>query len=293
MDRGLPTTPEFAELLARSIRDARDAAFSIPLDRTGPDAIVLHDQALAAGFGGEASEVRSKLVSTAISGVIAAFAALQDGLAAIEHDVTRDPPPVWSTLVLARAFTESVIMICYLIDPEVDADTRLARVAGALLTDDDNANAFARSFDPQVPAGREWTIAEMRRGGIQIEGKPKRYRVTVGSITISGDYVITEQAKRLLPPGAPEPYRLFSGPGHARPWGLERTAMKVESRYVGEAASLGAALLIVLYALGAWVKAWTGYFGLDGSGALSQIETVCCEFVEAQFEIYPAGTPGG
>lgn len=269
--------------MAKAIGDLRDAAFSIPLNGPSDDAAMLRDRAAAAALGGEAGEIRLKLVDTAIDGAVAAFCAMQDDLAALEHDLTRDPLPVWSPVVLARTFAEAVILVRFLIEPEVDTDTRMARVASALLVEDQNGLAFAKTFDKDAPSNKEWTTGELQRGGISIAGK----KVTVGAATVDGDFLKTDEVRKLLPPETPEPYRLFSGVSHARPWALQRTAKQVDGVYAGEAATLEAVFIVVASALRVWVTTWTGYFGLDASEALPKMDAVYGSFIEAAEAMYP------
>jgi hypothetical protein len=291
MDRGIPIKPEFAELTAQTIDDACNAALD-PSDEAAADSIAERDRSVVYALEGESGEVRRKLFHTGIDGAIIAFAAMRDGIAALKHDVIRDPAPIWSPVTLTRAFMESVVMMRYIVDPTIGTNRRIARIAGLLVTEDDNAHALARTFDPHAESNRAKTIGEMRRGGIRVEGSRSGTKITVEQVTIKADFVKTDEARKLLPPDAPEPYRLFSGPAHARPWGLIRTATRGDNtEFVAEAATLEAVVHVVLYALEALVTDWYAYFGYDSSSALTRLKVIRKGFAEATFSIYSPMMP--
>lgn len=285
MDRQRPITPEIVDLIAKTLLDAGDAAFSFDMEHPSPNAPVLQDRAAVAELGGDAADVRGRLLDTSIDGALTALAAMRDSLSSLGHDVIRKPPPIWSPMIQARAILESVVMIRYILDPGIEIDRRVARIAGLLVVEADNAHNLAVTFDRESQSERPAIITEMRRGGILIKGAPRSSTVTVGAIKIKADYTISAEVRTLLPPDAPEPYRLFSAPGHARPWGLQRTATAKGGEFEGEAATLGAVLLVVIYALEAFVTAWAGYFGYDESGALSRLDGVRKVFAEAWLTI--------
>src|SRR5581483_1833628 len=115
-----PFTPEFADTVSQAIRDARSAAFSYPDDGPLSEASVFYREHLAIEAMPEVQrEVWSRLSGSALSGAKLALFSLHDHLNALETDVARKPPPIWTPLTIARGVTESVVLGCYLINPAI------------------------------------------------------------------------------------------------------------------------------------------------------------------------------
>jgi len=79
---------------------------------------------------------------------------------------------------------------------------------------------------------------------------------------------VTERAKLLMPPDAPEPYRLASGAMHARPWFVSGNAIEQNGEWSTSWATEASAVVIaaVVIAAGAvrgGVHALCGYLALD------------------------------
>jgi hypothetical protein len=106
MDRAIRIKPEFADLAAKAI-DARGAALNPP-EGAGADSLLGRDRSAVYALDGEIGEVRQRLLLTGIGGAVIALALMEDGMAALRHDVTRDPPPIWSPVTLARTVARGV-----------------------------------------------------------------------------------------------------------------------------------------------------------------------------------------
>ena len=280
-------TPEFADTVSQAIRDARGAAFSY---RDGPpsEESVFYREHLAIEAMPQAQrDVWSRLTGNVLSAARLAQASLHDHLNALENDVARKPPAVWTPLMIARGVAESVALGCYLINPAVDLETRIARAAGLLVTEADNAFMADKTLQPSTTSNRQQVIEEMARGGITITGDPGRTKVTIGATSVPADFKVSEEVRRHLAAGAPQPYRLMSGAAHVRPWLLSRTATPTADGFEGEAATVSAAAFIAMLELEFWVREWTGYFGLDGSGALAALRAVANEFGRKVIRQFP------
>ena len=167
----------------------------------------------------------------------------------------------------------------------ISTETRLCRIAALWLDDSQPARATALTFGTEHGAGvaeyYRFKLTELEAGGFTIDvGRDQRpLRVRLGDAVASLKLNLTDEVTRLMPEGAPSPYRLGSGAAHGRPWMLERSATRTaEGQFVGEGSTSGAAALTVMLCMEAWVSVWGGYFGLDVSGQLIAIRSVMKEF---------------
>lgn len=193
-------------------------------------------------------------------------------------DLQREPVPIWSQLTLARAVLESTALMCHLLDPSVSTEVRICRQAALWLDDSRNAiNAAATFGQDEAEAATEYyhfTLNELADGGfdVEVDRKGRPVQVRLASVAVPLALNVTDEAARILPRGAPSPYRLGSGAAHGRPWFLERSATeKVGGGFEGEGTTALTAALTVMYCMMAWVQAWGGYFGVDASDQVTQI----------------------
>ena len=113
----------------------------------------------------------------------------------------------------------------------------------------------------------------------QVEVSPSKSAVTSAPAPIRlGDGVaplklnLTDEVTRLMPDGAPSPYRVSSGAAHGRPWMLERSVTRTDDdQLVGEDSTAEMAAVTVMLRMRAWVTAWGGYFNLDVTGQLADM----------------------
>jgi hypothetical protein len=103
---------------------------------------------------------------------------------------------------------------------------------------------------------------------------------------------MTDEMTRLLPVGMPSPYRLSSGAAHARPWMLERGAMRTaDVSLVGEGSTAATAAFTLMYCIIAWVKAWGVDFGVDVTRRMADISEVISAFISEVISAF--GREGG
>lgn len=224
---------------------------------------------------------RLSLHSMLIDIVGLSFETALDHVRALEHDIVRDPAPVWSPLVSARAVLESCLFLEYLIDPSISCSLRLARCAGLWRKDTDHAANAARVFGPEQQAEAAKFDAYVTQALADAKAmerhntKGKLVGYTVDGETANLDFVITERARIALPTWIPMPYGLLSGAAHSRPWMTDRarkTGAHTGSGLVGEAATVMTALMVAMASLEMSLKAWQGYFGLDLGETLADLE---------------------
>ena len=190
----------------------------------------------------------------------------------------RDPMPIWSPLTLCRAVQESAVWMCHLLDPSINTDTRLCRLAALWLDDSQPARTAASTFGPEHAAGvddyHSFKLAELEAGGFTIDLSldQRPVRVRLGNAIAPFRLNLTDEVTRLMPEGAPSPYRLSSGAAHGRPWMLERSVTRTDDGQLrGEGSTSGMAAMTVMLCMRAWVTAWGGYFGLDVTDQLSEM----------------------
>jgi len=201
-----------------------------------------------------------------------------DHVRALEHDILMQPPPVWSPLTLSRVVMEGVLFTEYLFDPTIPLNRRLARLAGMWRTDatyaqkQGEAHGYESAEAGQMLAYVEDALqkcqATERRNG---QGKLIGY--SFGSESASMDINITERATKVMPDWLPAPYRLTSGAAHNRPWMIGRAKdLAGGDGFVGEAATVVAALMVAFGSIEVAVGVIGEYFGMDVTDALQQME---------------------
>jgi hypothetical protein len=168
--------------------------------------------------------------------------------------------------------------MCHLLEPTISTEERLCREAALWLDDTQYAATAAATFGDEHAQGvrdyHRFKLDELKAGGftVEVDGKQRPLRVRLGEQRAELRLNITDQAARILPPGAPSSYRLGSGAAHSRPWFLERSATAgPKGGFVGEGTTAMTAALTVMYCMSSWVACWGGYFGLDVTEQLAGI----------------------
>jgi hypothetical protein len=202
-----------------------------------------------------------------------------DHVRALEQDILRKPPPVWSPLVLARAVLESCLFFEYLFEPSIPGALRLARCAGLWRKDTDHSANLAKVLGPEHEADAaeldiyvtqaldECDLTVRRSANGRITGY-----ILDGEVS-SLDYNITERARNSLPSWLPMPYGLLSGAAHSRPWMTDRARVVAkDSGLVGEAATVMTAVMVAMASLEMCLKTWQGYFGFELNTKLAELD---------------------
>ncbi|MGW2284915.1 hypothetical protein [Streptomyces phaeochromogenes] len=179
-----------------------------------------------------------------------------DHIRALEHDILRQPPPVWSPLMLNRVVMVGVLFSEYLFDPTIPLIGRLARLAGIWRTDATYAQkqAEAHGQEPaeagQMPAYVEAALQKCQATEWHNrQGKLIGYSFGSESAPFL-DINITERAVKAMPDWLPAPYRLTSGEAHNRPWVIGRAKeLAGGDGLAGEAATVMAAVMVTLGAV--------------------------------------------
>ncbi|GAA2378985.1 hypothetical protein GCM10010404_39140 [Nonomuraea africana] len=196
---------------------------------------------------------------------------------ALEHVILMQPAPVWSPLALARVPVESGALTRYLWEPSIPLAARVVSLRMTEVRNESKAAGFwlegagaARASEAGVGALlQDAGAVRMRRGGedgysVDVEHAPLRYK-------------IEERTKDFLPSWAKGTYHLLSGAVHARPWLIARA--RTEDGWEGEAATVLTAVMAVLGSLTSDVKTWGGFFGVDVSPTLEQMEQTRLNFI--------------
>jgi len=276
---------DLASLIARSILASLDHAESYPPPGDSPSGAFARDLGAIKEAPEAAREVRSTLHATLVDTVRMFLAHAIDHTRALANDMQRDPVPVWSPLTLSRAVQESTVWMYHLLDPSISTETRLYRTAALRLDDSYPARAAASTFGAEhaadVAEHHKFKLTELAAGGftIDIDDRQRPVRVRLGHAAAPLRLNLTDEVTRLMPEGAPSPYRLSSGAAHGRPWMMERSATRTDDgRLVGEGSTSGAAALAVMLCMDVWVTAWCGYFGLDATRQITALHTVTEDF---------------
>lgn len=280
MRQRAPMSRQLANLIARSTRDCltHADAFNVPPGYVPAGAFRIDLDAVNTAPV-KAREVRSNLLATMNEAVGMFLAHAVDHVRALENDLQRDPMPIWSMLTLCRAVQESTVWMCHLLDPLINTNQRLCRIAAQWVDESRLARASAATFGAEHAAEVQmyhgFKLSELEVGGFTIDlsdrGRPIRVRLDQESALL--ELNLTEAVSRIMPEGAPSPYRLSSGAAHSRPWMLERSATKTaEDQLVGEGSTAAMAAFTVMFCMEAWVTAWGGYFGLEMSDQLAAID---------------------
>lgn len=292
MNAYFPTTEPVATAAAETVAVLRKEYSVVggELDETS-NAPLFADLKAVAELAEPLADVRSNLLGLALSGIRVSWAAMDDHLAAMESDLRRRPHAIWSTMTLARAVQESVIFAQYLAKPGLSTDERLVRIAETWLADATNrVNASPDILGPEgvnfrtnAIEGRNFCIDELRRGGFTIDvsstGVPRS--ITLGTFTIRKiGFSTTDEAKSLMPPGAPETYRLASAAAHSRPWYLTKNAiMDAQGVWTAQSAATVTPVAIAADALRAGMQALGGFYGVDTSTAEARIHEALKNFM--------------
>ncbi|MET7983032.1 hypothetical protein [Streptomyces sp. NPDC005281] len=201
-----------------------------------------------------------------------------DHVRALEHDLLMQPPPVWSPLTLARVVMEGVLFSEYLFDPAIPLNRRLARLAGIWRTDATYVQKQAEAHGQDPAEARQmldYVEDALRKcQAVERHNKPgKLIGYSFGSESAPLDINITERAAKAMPSWLPAPYRLTSGAAHNRPWMINRGKDLAEGDgLAGEAATVMAAVMVAMGSVETVIRAFGGYFGVDLSEALRQME---------------------
>jgi hypothetical protein len=278
MYRRSPMSRDLASLIRSSILASLDHAESYPRPEGRPGGVFGHDLGVIAAAPTDARKVRSNLHATVVATVETFLTHALDHSRALANDMLRDPMPIWSPLTLCRTVQESTVWMCHLLDAEISAETRLCRLAALWLDDSQPARTAAMTFGAEHAANvdeyHQFKLTELKLGGFTVDiGSDRRpLRVRLGDAVAPLRLNLTDEVARLMPEGAPSPYRLGSGAVHGRPWMLERSVTRTaDGQLVGEGSTSGMAALTVILCMEAWVTAWGNYFGLDVTGQISAI----------------------
>ncbi|MFK0223939.1 hypothetical protein ACIQWN_37900 [Streptomyces vinaceus] len=278
----VPITGKFAEAAAGDLKSYRKRAENgFPGGPPAATSPFMTDIETMRAMAESEATARMSLHSMLIDIVGLSFDTALDHVRALEHDIVRDPAPVWSPLVSARAVLESCLFLEYLIDPSISCGLRLARCAGLWRKDTDHATKAARVFGPEQQAGAanmDTYVTRALKDAKVLEchnAKGTLVGYKVDGAAASLDFSITERARTALPAWIPMPYGLLSGAAHSRPWMTDRarkTGMNAGSGLVGEAATVMTALMVAMASLEMSLKAWQGYFGCDLAETLTELE---------------------
>lgn len=201
-----------------------------------------------------------------------------DHVRALEHDILMQPPPVWSPLALSRVAMEGVLFTEYLFDPSIPLNRRLARLAGMWRTDATYVQKQAEAHGQEpAEAGQMLAYVEDALQKCQAterrNGQGKLIGYSFGSESATMDINITERATKVMPDWLPAPYRLTSGAAHNRPWMISRAKdLAGGDGFVGEAATVMAAVMVAFGSIEVAVGVVGEYFGVGVTEALRQME---------------------
>ncbi|WP_331739801.1 hypothetical protein OG590_39090 (plasmid) [Streptomyces goshikiensis] len=278
----VPITGKFAEAAAGVLKSYREKAENgFPDGAPAEGSPFMTDIETMTAMAEPEATARRSLHSMLIDIVGLSFDTALDHVRSLEHDIVRDPAPVWSPLVSARAVLESCLFLEYLIDPSISCGLRLARCAGLWRKDTDHAAKAARVFGPEEHAQAAHMDAYVTRALAEAKVVERRNaKGTLVGYEVDGDtapldFSITERARTALPSWIPMPYGLLSGAAHSRPWMTDRArmaGMDTGSGLVGEAATVMTALMVAMASLEMSLRAWQGYFGCDLGETLTELE---------------------
>ncbi|MFJ2650443.1 hypothetical protein ACIO1C_27445 [Streptomyces sp. NPDC087420] len=229
-------------------------------------------------------EARGQLHSLSVDGGWLIWAHAIDHVRALEHDILMKPPPVWSPLALARVTLEGCAFNAYLYDPSITLTQRLARSASMRMAEAQNGIHASKGFGRQEKDYAEGQKAEAEQLLSDAGAVPKLSRrgdKLVG-YTLDGEeaplnHTISSQIASFLPEWAAGSYPLLSGAAHGRPWMIARSRSK--TGLAGEAATVMAAVMVVMGAMESGIAVWGGFFGVDVTEPLSQMHSAREEFI--------------
>ncbi|MEU5218493.1 hypothetical protein AB0G79_20160 [Streptomyces sp. NPDC020807] len=275
----VPITEEFAEAAAEVLRGYRELVEKCvghpePTEGSPFMAEVARINTTPDPLGTARGSLHAMLVE--IAGM--SFDTAIDHMRALEHDIVRKPPPVWSTLVMARAVLESALLVDYLFDPSISGALRLARCAGLWRKDTDHRTNLAKVLEreDEVTEVDAYVTKALDECNIvaRHNAKGKLTGYSADSEVSPLDYNITERAKGRLPSWMPMPYGLLSGAAHSRPWMTNRARVVAEdgSGLVGEAATVMTAVMVAMASMEMCLRALQGYFGYALDTALAELD---------------------
>jgi hypothetical protein len=222
---------------------------------------------------------RKRLLGLALEAAGLTTSNASDHLRALARDAVREPAPIWTSLTLARVVLEGLVLSCYLLDPAISTELRMARAAALHITEAQNQIKAAKSFPAHVPpvdkhVGKALQLCTKAGAQVHQGHKGKFVGVSVDGHRAPMDINLTEATERYLPAGLPSTYRLTSGAAHSRPWMIASSATdgrKTDEGWAAEAATMMTAVMTVSFAMDAYVRHWSAYFGLNPDGDLAAI----------------------
>lgn len=290
MDIRRPTTDSLARAAADAINTVRKLTVfpSTPDEKSG--APFFSDLAAIKQRSEPERSVYEGLMGLVPLAIEVCWSAAEDHLAALETDLRRRPHAVWSGLTLARALHEAVIFISYIAEPSLPLDERLFRIGNTWLEDANNKvnaspddQASGETYRADAISERDFCIAELRKGGFTVgvrDGFPRSLQFGPYRTKNKIGLPTTDQAKLLLPVGAPEPYRLASGAAHARPWFLIRNAVRDPAGlWSSQMDVTGTAVMIAARAVEEGMRMQGGFYGIDTTIIQAQIRAALIGFL--------------
>ncbi|MGW4201695.1 hypothetical protein [Streptomyces sp. NPDC004726] len=143
-----------AEVLSR-LRRIAESALEVPDEGLDAGSIFCREvDVLHSLPDGPLKDARLQLHGLAVDGGWLTWMHAVDHVRALEHDVVRQPPPVWSPLALARVALEGCAFTGYLYDPAIPLAQRLARSAGMRITEAQNGIKSVQRLRTSVRAVR-------------------------------------------------------------------------------------------------------------------------------------------
>ncbi|MFD0024515.1 hypothetical protein [Streptomyces sp. NPDC058382] len=274
----VPITDAFAEAAAEVLREYREMVEkSLAQSEESEDALFL------AEITSIISTPKVGMARGSLYGMLLEIAGMSwdtalDHVKALEHDIVRKPPPVWSTLVMARAVLESCLFSDYLYDPSVSGSLRLARCAGLWRKDTDHSANLAQVLEQEDEFAEVDDYVTKALADCGIEARRSKAGKITGYI-VDGeasnlDFNITERVRSRLPEWLPMPYGLLSGAAHGRPWmtNRARTVSKDQDGLVGEAATVVTAIMVAMASMEMCLRDLQGCFGYELDAALAELE---------------------
>lgn len=274
----VPISDAFAQAAAEVLREYREMVEkSLEQSEENEEALFLAELASIISTP-KVGTARASLYAMLLEIAGMSFDTALDHVKALEHDIVRKPPPVWSTLVMTRAVLESCLFSDYLYDPSISGALRLARCAGLWRKDTDHSANLAKVLgqDEEITEVDDYVTKALADCGIaarqSASGKITGYIVDGEASNL--DYKITDRARNRLPEWLPMPYGLLSGAAHGRPWmtNRARNVLKDEEGLVGEAATVMTAIMIVMASMEMCLRSLQGYFGYELDAAFAELK---------------------
>jgi hypothetical protein len=187
-------------------------------------------------------------------------------------------------MTLARPIQESAVFVCYVAEPEISVCERLARIAATWLQEVDYLAKAAPAWHPGRQSAQQerlFRIEELIRGGFTLNSMTAPTKVELDGVSAPVNLNVTARAKLLMPPDAPEPYRLASGAVHARPWFLSGNAIEQDGAWSTSWATVVSAVVIAASAVRGGVQSLCGHLGIDdGHARCGEIDAALRSFLE-------------